>query len=173
MSAFEDERTEHLASAATTFAPETAHDERTHDIASLRILVRKYGHFVEWAAAQIVAEPEWEKRRNEAADADAEIARRLSTGEELSGGQICWHVHSVESERTPERLAWWIDHVLDRAGSAEPDQLEELLLAAVRLLGRCPPPRETWRARWQRVAALNTTTHHGLRRELKRQGVIT
>jgi hypothetical protein len=173
MSAFEDERTEHLASVAATFAPETEHRERTRDIALLRVLVRKYGKFVEWAAADIVGEPEREQRRREWAAGKAELDRRLAAGEELEREQILYHVYDDKTQQTPERLTWWLEHVLVRAAQVEGNARTDMLLAAVVLLGRYGKPREDWRTGWERVAALNTTTHHGLRRELKRQGVIT
>jgi hypothetical protein len=170
MSAFEDERTEHLASSAAQFAPEATHDERTRDIAALRVLVRKYGKFVEWAAGEIFAEPEREQRLNDWAAGKAELDRRLIAGEDLEREQILYHVYDDKTQQTHERVTWWLEHVLARAVQVEGNARADMLLAAVVLLGRYGKPRDGWRAYWGRVAELNTTTHHGLRRELERQG---
>jgi hypothetical protein len=170
MSAFEDKQTEHLAAKLISAAPNATDEERAQDITTLRALVRKYGRFVEWAAGEISAEPEREQRLADWAVGKAELDRRLAAGEDLDREQIRYHVWDDKTQQTPERVMWWLEHVLARAAQVEGNARADMLLAAVILLGRYGKPRENWITYWERTAALNTTTHIPLRRELKRQG---
>lgn len=175
MSTFEQEETERLAAAAADFAPGTTPEERAHDVAALRSIVRKYGRFVGWAASQILTEPEREREREAAAVADAEISRRLACGEPLTAGQICRYIGDTKAEQSRERAGWWLDHVLDRATGTHGLGRSELLRVAVLLLGRYlrPDPGQPLDDRWSRIADLNAEADRGISRELRRQGVVS
>ncbi len=176
----EAEQTLKLADQAEHYAPDTDKAEREHDMQVLRALVRKYGadygtkNFVGWAAGPLGGEPERAKLRAEARNIDAEIARRLALGVDLTPGQVQVYIGGEVAEQAPERLGWWLDHVLQRAASLTVDERGDMLVVAAWLLGsklerpRRGQPRDP---RWAQVVEL-AGPQHRVWRELKRQGVV-